>query len=230
MSRWRAIVFDLDDTLYPERDYVLSGMRAVAVWAQSELGLPADRSFAELRWLFENGVRGDTFNRWLAIHGRQADGLVAAMVEAYRRHESQSALEPQVRDLLGRLGRDYRLGMVTDGYLKVQQQKVAALGLQPHFQAIVYSDAFGRDAWKPSRRSFDVVLDRLSVPAVEAVYVADNPAKDFSGARQVGMATIRIRRPDGLHRDLEPATAERAADAEIVRLADLQTLTQVPCD
>lgn len=225
MTRWQAIVFDLDDTLYPERDYVLSGMRAVANWAQGELGVPAQRSYAELRQLFENGVRGDTFNRWLASRGIDLDERVAAMVEVYRRHEPQIALEPEVRELLKRLGRGCRLGLVTDGYLEVQRRKVAALDVERHFQAIVYSDALGRDAWKPSTRPFQEVLDRLSVPGSEAVYVADNPTKDFVGARQVGMATVRVRRPDGLHRDLQPASAEYAADIQIAKLADLETLT-----
>jgi hypothetical protein len=42
VSGWRAIVFDLDDTLYPERDYVLRGFRAVAAWSDPNLGIPAD--------------------------------------------------------------------------------------------------------------------------------------------------------------------------------------------
>ena len=73
MPAWQAIVFDLDDTLYPERAYVLSGFRAVAAWAAGELGLPVTQGFAELRRLFDDGVRGDTFNRWLESHGFQPD-------------------------------------------------------------------------------------------------------------------------------------------------------------
>ena len=221
MKRWQAIVFDLDDTLYPERDYVLSGMRAVALWGQRELGLPAERGFAELRRLFERGVRGDTFNRWLTDHGIEPGGKVAAMVKVYRRHRPQIALEPEVRNLLERLGRRCHLGLVTDGYLQVQQQKVAALNLQRYLQAIVYSDALGRGAWKPSPLPFRAVLQRLSVAADDAVYVADNPTKDFRGARRAGMASIRIRRPDGLHRNLEPRCPDDAPDMEIARLAEL---------
>lgn len=221
MKRWKAIVFDLDDTLYAERDYVLSGLRAVADWARVELGLPAGRSFAELNRLFESGVRGDTFDRWLSGHGLRPNGRVAAMVDVYRRHRPQITLDRGVRELLERLGRSHHLGLVTDGYLEVQRRKVAALGLEQHFRAIVYSDSLGRQAWKPSPRPFRLVLERLDVPSAAAVYVADNPAKDFRGARLVGMATIRIRRPDGLYRHLEPASPEDAADLEIASLRRL---------
>jgi len=228
VKRWQAIVFDLDDTLYLEREYVRSGLRAVAVWAEDELGFPTEQTFAELCRLFEDGVRGDTFNRWLAARGLEPDEWVAPMVAVYRRHEPQIALRPQTGQLLVRLGRDYRLGLVTDGYLEVQQRKVAALDLQRHFTAIVYSDALGRDAWKPSPRPFAEVLSRLSVSGDAAVYVGDNPTKDFLGARQLGMDTIRLRHPEGLHCDLEPASAEHAADMEIGAIEDLESLIEVP--
>ena len=60
-----AVVFDLDDTLYAERDYVLSGMGAVAAWVEAELGSGADEAFAELVALFDQGVRGRVFDLWL---------------------------------------------------------------------------------------------------------------------------------------------------------------------
>jgi len=224
VARWRAIVFDLDDTLYPERQYVLSGMRAVAAWAQDELGLPAERSFAELRQLFEDGVRGDTFDRWLAGYGRKSADRIAAMVQVFRGHDPNIALYPGARELLGRLRLSYRLGLITDGYLRVQQRKVAALDLARHFHAIVYSDTLGRDFWKPSPRPFELVLKRLSMPASEAVYVADNPTKDFRGARRVGMGTIRIRHPDGLYCQLEPTSADHASQVEITGFRDLEAL------
>jgi len=223
VSEWQAIVFDLDDTLYPEHDYVLSGLRAVAVWAQGELGLPAGRSFCELRRLFEEGVRGRTFDRWLAERGVDHNGGVADMVRVYREHGPQISLQRDVRELLVRLGRGYRLGLVTDGYLEVQRRKVAALGLDRYFQAVVYSDAMGRDAWKPSPRPFRAVLRQLSVTASAAIYVGDNPTKDFRGARGVGMCSIRVRRDGGVYHDLEPPCAQDAPDAEIATLDRLET-------
>ncbi len=224
VTKWRAIVFDLDDTLYAERQYVISGMRAVADWAHRELGLSARRSFAELRALFHAGVRGDTFDRWLASHGLNHHGRVAAIVQVYRAHRPRITLRDGVRRLLERLRRTHRLGLVTDGPLAVQRQKVAALQLQPLIHATVFSDTWGRAAWKPSVRPFLAVLDRLSIRGSEAVYVGDNPTKDFRGPRQLGMETIRVRRADGLYRDLEPPSVEYAPDMEIARVEELADL------
>jgi len=223
MPAWQAIIFDLDDTLYPERAYVLSGFRAVAAWAEKHLGIPQHHSFDELRRLFEDGVRGDTFNRWLESHGLKPDDLVPQMVQVYQEHDPHIAPYPEVPELLQRLRQRYRLGLVSDGYAEVQRRKLAALGLTPCFDALVFSDEWGREAWKPSSRPFEIVLKRLGVTGSEAVYVADNPHKDFLGARQVGMWTVRVRRPDGLYSHLEPPSGEHAPNVEIETLNDLET-------
>lgn len=223
MPAWRAIVFDLDDTLYPERTYVLSGFRAVAAWAEEHLGIPQHHSFDELCRLFEDGVRGDTFNHWLESHSIKLDDWVTQMVQVYRQHNPQITPYPEVPELLQRLRPRYRLGLVSDGYAEVQRRKLAALGLTSCFDVLVFSDEWGREAWKPNSQPFEIVLEKLGVTGSEAVYVADNPTKDFLGARQVGMWTVRVRRPDGLYKHLEPPSPEYAPNVEIETLNDLET-------
>ena len=195
MSRWRAVVFDLDDTLYPERQYVQSGMHAVAAWIETQLGVPAGRTFAELCALQETAPRGRTFDRWLQGHGLEAPAWLPGMLLAYRRHQPRLTPFAETPRVLERLSSRFTLGLVSDGYREVQRRKWAALGLQPYFQAVVFSDELGRDAWKPSPLPFETVLEALAVAADRAVYVGDNPTKDFRGAGQVGMGTIRVRRP-----------------------------------
>ena len=223
MSAWRGIVFDLDDTLYPERDYVLSGFRAVAAWASQHLGLPAGKGFSELAALFEQGVRGDTFDRWLKAHHLEPDG-VGQLVSVYREH--QPALEPfpGIEDLLDMLGVKQSLGLLTDGYLAAQRAKLDALGLARHFVATVFSDAWGRQAWKPSPEPYRAILDRLGVASSECVYVADNPLKDFLGARRVGMSSIRFRWAGGEYARLEPPTREHSADVVACSIEELRQL------
>lgn len=224
MNRWQAIVFDLDDTLYPERDFVLSGFRAVAEWAESHLGLQRDRGYANLCTLYESGARGDTFNRWLVAHGQLDAALPAQLVQVYRQHTPQLTPFAEAPVVLQRLHGRYRLGLVSDGYLDVQRGKLAALGLTHYFDAIVFSDEWGRDAWKPSVLPFQAVLQRLAVSAAMAVYVADNPLKDFLGARQVGMFTVRIQRSGGEYSHLVPPTPQHAPDQTIQDLTELENL------
>ncbi len=221
MSGWRAIVFDLDDTLYPEQAYVFSGFRAVAAWAEAHLDIPAGQGFAELKHLFEQGRRGDTFNLWLAAHEVAPGGLVSHLVQVYREHQPALVPFPEVPDMLASLQRRYRLGLVSDGYLRVQQRKLAALGLVHYFDAVVFSDAWGRAAWKPSTKPFEIALERLACEAARSMYVADNPLKDFLGARQLGMVTVRVCRRAGEYSQLSPPTPQHAPDLTIRSVTEL---------
>jgi putative hydrolase of the HAD superfamily len=82
----------------------------------------------------------------------------------------------------------------------------------------------GSRARKPSSRPFSAVLDLLGVAAEDAVYVADNPVKDFLGANRIGMGTIRIRHSQGLYAGLEPSSPRYAPDAEVTTFEDLEAL------
>jgi putative hydrolase of the HAD superfamily len=216
-----AVVFDLDDTLYPEREYVLSGFHAVAQWVEINLAIPAEQGFAELKTLFDEGVRGDTFNRWLETHHYTDDGI-APIIAVYREHTPILTPFPDAVPLLESLYPDYKIGLVSDGYLNVQKLKWAALGLEKWFKAVVFSDEWGRAAWKPNRKPFDEVLRQLNVDAAKSVYIADNPRKDFLGARNAGMKSIRVRRAGGEYSHLEPESPEHAADATVETFAEIK--------
>ena len=86
MNSLQAIVFDLDDTLYSERDYVLSGFKAVAEWASVNLEIEQDRGYSTLFDLYVAGVRNNTFNRWLAIYQIENTAVVTKLLDVYREH------------------------------------------------------------------------------------------------------------------------------------------------
>ena len=223
MPRWRAVVLDLDDTLYPEAAFVRSGFRAVAAWASERTGVPAEEAEAELVSLFEGGVRGDTFDRWLAARGLGERVRVGDLVAAYRAHAPDIAPDPEAAPLLRGLRADgAALAMLSDGDPGVQGRKLDALGLRDAFDAVVVTGELGPGAGKPSPRGYVEVLRRLGgVPPAEAVYVSDNPAKDFLGSRRAGMRSLRVRRPDGIYAALEPETSDHAPDAEVAGLDEV---------
>lgn len=222
MRTWPAVVFDMDDTLYPEREYVLGGFQAVARWGETKLGIESNEGFATLCSLFEEGVRGNTFNRWLEKYHLMQDDLIPQLVQVYREHTPILHPFPQVPDMLKLLKRYYRLGLVSDGYLSVQERKFKALGLESLFDSVVFSDQWGREAWKPSPRPFHVVLQQLMVDAERAFYIGDNPLKDFLGARQAGMKTIWLHLPESEYGNKIPPTEEHKPDHIVYSLDELQ--------
>ena len=224
MYKWQAIIFDLDDTLYSERMFVLSGFRAVAVWAEQMLGIPAAVGYDELTALFEAGVRGDTFNRWLASHNINED-VVSSLVRIYRSHTPQISPFPEVPGILSALSEAFTLGLLSDGYLDVQRRKLDALQLVSFFDIVLFSDELGREFWKPSTKPFETILEQLSIRRPElAVYIGDNPLKDFLGARQTGMRTIWLRRADGEYAHLELPSAAHKPDIQVTSLRQVLDL------
>ncbi|MEP7151402.1 MAG: HAD family hydrolase [Nitrospira sp.] len=217
MSKLDAVIFDLDDTLYPERSFVLSGFHAVAKWVEHTLAIPEEKTARELEAMYRQGVRGHTFRLWLeqqAVDG-QRDELVQQMVAVYREHEPILTLFDGIPELLSDVGQRCKLGLITDGYLTVQKRKWESLHLDDAFHTVVFSDMFGRQHWKPSCVPFEAALRTLQIAPEAALYVGDNPAKDFLGARQLGMKTIRFRSFGGEYALAEPQSSRHAPDVTV---------------
>ena len=216
----RAVLFDLDDTLYPEHDYVRSGFAAVAARLACEPGAPpADELYAALEREWRLRGRGRVFDAVIARFGLTAP--VAELVDVYRRHEPELSLYPDAERAVARLeASDTAFGILTDGIAVVQRAKLRALGLDRRVPCIVVSDDYGLDASKPSAVPYRAALAQLGSPPPETVYVGDNPHKDFIGARALGMPTVRVRRPVGDHAGtvLDP---EHEADRDIASLDEL---------
>ena len=219
-----CIVFDLDDTLYLERDYVRSGFRAVAAWAQSALGIS---DFFDRAWRqFENGIRGATFRNVLAEYGRNPEpDLVDQMVEIYRSHSPQIELLPDALHCLSSLKGRIALGMITDGPATCQNLKCANLGLRNFFELIVCTGEWGLDFHKPHPRAFEFVQEQMGSGKGGFVYVADNPFKDFHAPIALGWETVRVRRPGGLHSEKQ-ASANFVPTIEIANLWDFPDLIE----
>ena len=214
----RAVAFDMDDTLYPERAFVFSGYRAVSEAVEAELGVPI---YDELVQLFESGRRGDLFTPTLARHQvRVEECYVRSLVAVYRAHRPTIAPFPETETVLRAIRRRYRTALISDGIHEVQHRKLDALGLRPHFEAVVMTGELGREFWKPHPLPFEDCARKLAVAPAQMVYVGDNPAKDFITARSLGLRTIRVRRPGTLHFEIDLPAAQEA-DVTVETLSDV---------
>jgi putative hydrolase of the HAD superfamily len=197
----RAVVFDIDDTLYLERDYIRSGFIDVGQWLHATQGVIgfAERAFE----LHEQGVRGTIFDRVLnALDIPTSGTLIAELVARYRAHTPKIALLPDAERALSTLVSHYGLAAVSDGPIESQSAKVIALKLERFCRPIVLTGAYPQGFGKPHPRAFREVETTLGHQADECLYIADNPSKDFSGPKSCGWRTLRVRRSQGLYRDL----------------------------
>jgi len=201
-----VIVFDLDDTLYPESAFVRSALAEAGRYAAESWGL---RSVGvESLRLFDAGQRQRIFQAAHAAagHGELTDERAGELLKVYREHRPES-LEwfPDARVAVEQLYRNYPLELISDGYLPTQANKFAALGAGVWIPNPIFTEALGREHWKPSPRAFELVMQRH--PGANFVYVADNPSKDFIAPRVLGWRTVQIIRPEGVYRDVTPHPA-----------------------
>jgi len=221
------VVFDLDDTLYFERDYVRSGFRAVA----DEIGraLPALRepSYAILCTDFEHGIRGNSFDRLAsALPAVAAAVSVTRMIDIYRGHTPDIRPMPGAEQLLRELrARKVRCGLITDGGEHQQIAKLDALELRPFFNRIIVNAT--TDRFKPDRRSFLQMQHDLGADGRRCWYVADNPSKDFIAPRQLGWHSIRLKTPGQLREHL---AGEAAPDFTVGGLDSVLQFVAAPAD
>ncbi len=221
MSRLR-VVFDLDDTLYPERQFALCGFRACGVWAKEQFGVEGVGE--EMTRLLDTGMLGKLFKTVLETHmpDHRPEHLVA-LREAYRGAVAELTLFEDGAWALDHYASLGPLGLITDGTHTVQRKKVAALALEPRFREIVYTDALGEDRayFKPHPMAFERVAAAIGEPGDRFVYVGDNPVKDFVAPNALGWTTVQIVRDGGIH------DATRAIDGGAPK-HKISALTELP--
>jgi putative hydrolase of the HAD superfamily len=212
----RAILFDLDDTLYPLRRFVRSGFRAVAAHLAATRRLDQDAVLRALDDAACQGLDGREL-QFLAARFHLPPEDVPALVDVIRRHPPTIRLPRESSSTLQLLRHTWLLGVVTNGIPEIQRRKIDALGLQPLLDAVVFATEHGSGAGKPERAAFDEAVRRLDVVRARTVFVGDDEACDMRGAAEAGLHTIFIgRRPgDTAVRRSEYAEATVASIAEV---------------
>jgi len=209
----QGVIFDLDDTLYLERDYVFSGYTAVAEAVAPHAGAGPKALVSLMRTWFESGLTTGTFDRLLEQYpSARAAWSVPDLVIVYRNHSPNISLAPRVESLIAALAETgVFLGIVSDGHLQGQQEKAKALRLSEKFGAVVFTDQWGTSDWKPSRRGFHEIEAVSGLKGTALTYIGDNPTKDFTAPNRLGWNTVRLRCPGQVHASVDDGPPETAA-------------------
>jgi len=185
------LVFDLDDTLYNEMDFVKSGFEAVSNYLYEFYSIPKDESFKfMIETLLKNG-RGRIFDDILIKFGLYSKKRVRKCVSVYRAHKPHIFLYNEADDCLKRFN-DYFIYLVTDGNKLVQKNKIDALGLNNRVKFSFIIHRYGIKNSKPSPYCFLKICKMEKVEPEKVVYIGDNPNKDFVGIKPLGFKTIRV--------------------------------------
>lgn len=191
----QVILFDLDDTLYDEMQFVKSGFKAVSLYISKDNNIEQKVVYQLLLDVLEEHGRGKTFDIVLKKLGLYNKKFIPKLVEVYRTHKPNLFLYPEISNVLSTLRKQgYKLGIITDGNVEVQRNKVEALKIKNFFNCMIFTDEYGIEKQKPNPLPYQKAMEKLEASANEIVYIGDNPYKDFITARKLGIFTIRIMR------------------------------------
>ncbi len=213
MTKPVAFAFDLDDTLYLERDYVSSCF----AWVAAALGRPSAKDALETS--FDKGERDP-----IGVLCRQVgigDHDKQKMIEDMRAHAPTISLLPDAAVLLSQIReRGLAFSIVTNGRSVTQRCKIKALSLTDA-TVIAVSEEVG--AAKPDEAIYRPVIEAF--PGARCVYVGDNPSKDFATPNRLGwLSVMRLHNGRGIHAQSIETPAEWRPQRTVAALDELADL------
>lgn len=208
----KGIIFDLDDTLYSEKEYIKSGFEKIGQFLN-------DKKAPEQLWkYFEDGKPAIDFY----LNQIEKKKLKEKCLEIYRNQKPDIHLYPGVKELIRNLKRQkIKIGIITDGRVEGQRNKIEALGLDEEIKDIIITDELGGIQFrKPNDIAFRIMQCRWRIPYEQIAYIGDNLKKDFQAPKQLGMQSILFHNKDGLY-DSEQSDADIPTINEIQQILTL---------
>lgn len=189
----KAVLFDLDDTLISERQYIESGYSHIAKILSKEIKIEENIIYQLLFELFEKDSK-NVFNRLFdKLQYSYTQDIIKKLVEEYRNHYPKINFIDGVIPTLEYLKRKkIKTGIITDGFAIAQRLKLEAIKANNYFDKIIVNDEIGRKYWKPHPRAFEIMKENMDVEYEEMIYVGDNPEKDFHISSMYPIKTIRF--------------------------------------
>ena len=171
----KIFVFDLDDTLYSERDFEKSGIEFV----YEKLSI----KHISLEKILNNR------NNWIELIIDVANNQITKkmVLDIYRNHFPSIQLYKDSKIFLNRLlSYGHEMSLITDGRSITQRNKLSALGIESFFKNIIISEEVNSE--KPSEYNFRMVMHNNIIE--NYIYIADNPKKDFITPNKLGWTSI----------------------------------------
>ncbi|WP_276166270.1 HAD family hydrolase [Zobellia alginiliquefaciens] len=175
-----VIVFDLDDTIYNEIDYLKSAYTAIAKKLDPEQG---EILFSQMFSMYRN--KENVFE-YLTTHFNVKK---ETLIELYRNHIPSISPFKGVFPLFNAIkNQGGKLALITDGRSKTQRTKLAALGIEEYFDKIIISEEIGSE--KPDENNYLAI--EKTFKNHRYCYIADNVRKDFISPNKLGWDSIGL--------------------------------------
>ncbi len=222
----KAIIFDLDDTLYDCTGSLLEASRKRAARAMVNAGLPCTEEEAYLlqKKLSEmHGPYCPVFNE-ISNKFNMGHELVRSALKAYNSNEvTDIQLFPDVVPTLKKLAQEkYKLFLLTTGIYERQYKKIELLNLKPYFDEIIIND---QEVGLLMEDSFEAIVRKYSLSPQNVVVVGDRVRGELRIAKSKGMVTVQMLH--GRFKDETAYDSSNKPDYKIKRFFQLPTLLKL---
>ena len=192
------VIFDLDDTLFPRKNFVNNGLKNVAKFiSKKNTKLKSKKVYLDLKKIYANSNIQKTFNYFLKKNNI-TNISENKCVSIYRYGKNDIKLYPQALKLLRKYNK--KCYLISDGNKCVQRYKIKKLKIRKFFKKILLTNEYGIKFQKPSLYCFKIIKKIEKCNFENMVYIGDNPKKDFVNCNKIGIKTIRFKK--GEYKDL----------------------------
>ena len=205
----RAVVVDLDDTLYDCFTQCVGPAHREAARAMVEAGARATVDEVLDARMSLGGVEHDLDDAVAACFRAVNPARVAEAGRRafYDRDPGPLVPFPFTAEVLRRVRATVRLVLLSMGHPATQEKKLMALGLEGAFDEVLLDDVFTRRGKEELLRAW---LARSGFAANEVLVVGDRPDAEIAAALRLGMQTLRIRGGEFGARPTPPGVPESA--------------------
>lgn len=200
MPAIKAVLFDLDDTLWPIAPVIARAEEEMFTWLREHAPLVTESfDISALRARRMEMLRASEQYRFDMIGLRHA-GLTEAFLHCgedcdkvdhamavFNQFRNTVDFYEDVEPVLPQLAQHWMLGSISNGPADLE-----LIGLAPHFKASLAAWRFGTG--KPDPQIFRAACELLEVDPRQAAYVGDDPALDVEGAQKAGLTGIWLDR------------------------------------
>lgn len=198
-GKLKVVLFDLDDTLYNEIEYIKSGFFKIAKFLEDKA--EKGKIYDMLIQAFNEGKK--PINYVLESLHIEEPQIFSRCLEIYQNQNPDISLSDEIKNLLILLKKKgLRLGLITDGRPNGQRAKIEALGLNEYMDEIIITDELGGVLFrKPNDIAFRMMKYRFNVEYYEMVYIGDNIRKDFIAPKMLGMRWMWYYNLEGIYKE-----------------------------
>lgn len=223
MTRIKAIIFDLDDTLLDTTDLIkdVAIKKAIDSMISSGLNTSKEKAFKNIKEILNKDPCADKFrilaeNIYKNKNKKELEKIIKSGKDAYYSYNINTEnikLEKEIKDTLIKLNKEYTLALISTGNPKLQFQKIDALGLREFFNHIYINQKDTKE------ECFLEAVEALGIKANRIMGIGDRLDVDIKASNKLGLTSVQIKK--GTYKNLKPKSELEKPDYKIKKIVDI---------